>query len=364
MSSGRNRTILIAVGTLLGAFFLYLAFRDISWPELVHGVSQMKPIYFIPCTIMVLMIQFLRAVRFGVILSPLCRLGMKDLWDLLNIWAAAGMIMPARLGELVRPYLLQRRNVSFSSTVGAVLVERFFDLSGLLLLLATVLWYSPQVPPIYSLVGQILLGCLMIGYIVVLVMLAYRERVNAFLSWGLSWLPERAHGFLHGILVRLIDGFGIMANFRQALVIFVCSVLIWVLFSVLTYLFLAAFSVQAPFLVAVTIQVFICFGVALPSAPGFIGTFHAACRYALTLFGIPSVVAVSFATVYHLFSLVLCLVLGFVSYRTSDYHLDPAMLDESIEHETAAEGETTAPLPAATLSCSGEMESPVSGKRS
>jgi hypothetical protein len=100
---------------------------------------------------------------------------------------------------------------------------------------------------------------------------------------------------------------------------------LWIVFSALTYLFLLAFSIQAPFLVAVTIQVFICLGVALPSAPGFIGTFHAAGRYALTLFGIKAVVAVSFATVYHLFSFVMCLVLGLISYLTSDFRFDQAM---------------------------------------
>ncbi len=70
---------------------------------------------------------------------------------------------------------------------------------------------------------------------------------------------------------------------------------------------------------------FICLGVALPSAPGFIGTFHAAGRYALTLFGVKAVVAVSFATVYHLFSFVLCLALGLISYLTSEFRFDQAM---------------------------------------
>jgi uncharacterized membrane protein YbhN (UPF0104 family) len=62
-----------------------------------------------------------------------------------------------------------------------------------------------------------------------------------------------------------------MASFKQVMILFAYSVILWVLFSVLTYLFLLAFSIEAPFIVAVTIQVFICLGVALPSAPGFIG---------------------------------------------------------------------------------------------
>jgi glycosyltransferase 2 family protein len=331
MSSAGKRNVLIAAGMVVSLVFLYLAFRDISWSELVDGVGKMNPWYFIPCILLNLAIQLLRAVRFGIILRPFCPLSTKQLWDLLNIWAAASMIMPARLGELVRPYLLQRRGTSFSSVLGAVMVERFFDLSGLLLLLGLVLWSTPEVPRVYSLVGEIVLACLVIGYIIVLLILNRRERFGELLKKLLSWLPEGPAHFIEGMFLRLIDGFGIMASFSQAAIMFLCSVALWGLFSCLTYLFLLAFSIEAPFLVAVTIQVFLCLGVALPSAPGFIGTFHAAGRYALTLFGIKSVVAVSFATVYHLFSLVICLVLGLVSYWTSDFRLDRDLLSDEDE---------------------------------
>jgi len=331
--NGRHfkRGMLVIVGTLLGAFFFYLAFRDISWQDLMQGVRQMQPIYLFPAFVILLAIQLVRALRFGIIVSPFCRLGIRSLWDVLNLWAAASMIMPARLGELVRPYLLVSRGASFSSSFGAVLVERFFDLSGLLLLLAVILWKTPQIPKIYSLVGEVMLAGMAVGYAVVLLILARREAAQTLVEKLLSWLPARAAGFLGGIIHRLIDGLGIMASFKQVLVIFAYSVLLWTLFSCMTYLFLLAFAIDAPFLVAVTIQVFICFGVALPSAPGFIGTFHAAGRYALALFGIQAVAAVSFATVYHLFSLVTCLLLGAVSYFTGDFKFEHGIFDGSFK---------------------------------
>jgi glycosyltransferase 2 family protein len=322
-----KRLLLIVIGTALGMIFLYLAFRDISWHDFVDGLKQMNPVYLLPCTLLIIFAQLVRALRFGLILRPILRLPFKDLWDLLNIWAGASMIMPARLGELVRPYLIRGRGASFSSGVGAVMVERFFDLSGLLLLMGIVLWTTPQIPGIYSLMGKILLVMLAAGYVVVVLILAQRERVERAVTRLLSWLPAKAATFLGGIFQRLVDGFSIMASFKQAIILFGCSVLLWVVFSALTYLFLLAFHINAPslFLVAVTIQVFICLGVALPSAPGYIGTFHAAGRYALTLFGVKAVMAVSFATVYHLFSFVLCLALGLISYLTSDFRFDQAM---------------------------------------
>lgn len=340
--SRTKRNLLIVLGTGLGLFFLYISFKDISWKDLVEGISQMRLIYLLPCALLLMMIQLLRAVRFGIILSPFCRMRIKDLWDVLNIWAGASMIMPARLGELVRPYLVRQSGGSFSSAVGAVIVERFFDLSGLLLLLAVVLWTTPQVPPFYAFLGKVLLAALAAGYVMVLLVLAKREKVLGVVEKLLSWLPAKISSFVGAIVRRLIDGFGVMASFRQAAIIFLCTLAIWMLFCTMTYVFLVAFSIKAPFLVAVTIQVFICFGVALPSAPGFIGTFHAAGRYALTLFGIQAVTAVSFATAYHLFSLVGCLILGLVSYWSSRFGFDEAIFSapaaEMSAPETAAVG--------------------------
>jgi len=328
MSNGNKmrRVVLIIGGTALGLFFLFLAFRDITWHEFWVALGQIKYIYLIPGVVVAILIQLVRALRFGLIVSPFCSLQLKDLWDLMNIWAVASIIMPARLGEFVRPYLLQERGASFSSGFGAVIVERFFDLSGLLLLLGIVLWTTPEVPRMYSFLGEVLLAILALAYLFVLIILARREKVDVLAKRMLSILPERASNFLGGILGRFIDGLGIMASFKQASIIFLYSVGLWVLFSGLTYLFLLAFSIKAPFLVAVTIQVFICFGVALPSAPGFIGTFHAAGRYALTLFGIQALAAVSFATVYHFFSLIVFLILGVISYFTCRFSFDQKII--------------------------------------
>ncbi len=306
----------------MGLVFLYLAFRDVSWAEFVSGLRAMRPIYILPAIVLMVMVQFIRSLRFGLIVSPFCKLSVKKSWDLMNVWAGASIILPARLGELVRPYLLQQCGVSFSSGFGAVMVERFFDLSGLLLLLGVVLWRTPQVPKEYSSLGLALLCALALGYVIVLLMLKNRGVAERWFAKIVSFLPSKIAHFLDGIFKKLLDGLGIMASFKQAVIIFCYSVSLWVLFSLLTYVFLKAFSIHAPFLAAVTIQVFICFGIALAPAPGYIGTFHAAGRYALTLFGIQAVTAVSFATVYHLFSVLMCLGLGLLSYLTGEFSFD------------------------------------------
>ncbi|MBM4327874.1 MAG: flippase-like domain-containing protein [Deltaproteobacteria bacterium] len=349
MSSARSRfrrNALIVVGCGVGLAFFYLAFRDISWGELVDGFNRMKPLYLVPSLLLFLVVQMLRALRFGLIVSPFCRPGAKAMWDLTNIWAGLNILMPARLAEFVRPYLLRQCGASFSSGFGAVLVERFFDLSGLLTLLGVVLWGTPHLAGKYSQLGGVLLAFLAVMYALILLILARKDSVQALSDRLLARLPHRAASFLGGILHRLIEGFRIMASPWQALFIFLCSVSIWLTFAAITYLFLVAFSIEVPFLAAITIQVLLCFGVALPSAPGFIGTFHAVGRYALTIFGVAAALAVSFATVYHLFNLVASVLIATISYLTGGFRFDQGIFgsgetdcsegEESLPHATSS----------------------------
>lgn len=331
-----KRVLLTVVGCVVGSLFLYLAFRGVSWNDLKTGMGQMRPFYLLPAGLFVLMCQIVRTLRFRVIISPFSDLSIRCLWDVTNIWVAANVIMPARLGELARPYLLQSRGVSFSSTFGAVMVERFFDLSGLLFLLGVVLWNSPQLPRLYTVFGGALLLLLIVGYSLVLIILNNQEKFQAVVYKLVSILPERPAAFISRFLRRLIAGLGIMASPKKALLISMYSIILWVLFSCITYTFLLAFSIEAPFLVAVTIQVLMALGIALPSAPGFIGTFHAVGRYALALFGVNAVVAVAFATAYHLFVLTTSLLLGLWSYATSDFKLYHEMFSASADEESVS----------------------------
>jgi hypothetical protein len=326
-SINRRQWVFVALGTFLGMFFLYLTFRDISWAEFQEGVSRLKPLYLIPCAMLIMLIQFVRALRFGLIMRPFCEPGLKDLWDLMNIWGALNLMLPARLGEFARPYLLKRRGAAFSSVFGAVMVERFFDLSGLLLLLAICLSGTPEIPEQYSRMGKVLFICLGLGYIVVLFTLAKKDLVQRILERGASILPESIGAFVKSIALKLIEGLSVMASVPRALMIFVYSVTIWLLFSLITHLFLKAFGIHAPFLVAVTTQVFVCLGVALPSAPGFVGAFHVAVRYSLMLFGIQAGLAVSLATVFHLFNIGVSLSLGILSYFFGAYRVSGALLN-------------------------------------
>ena len=86
-----------------------------------------------------------RAERWQYLLGPLgpTRFGMVFRTTVIGF--AASAVLPARAGEVIRPYLLARREgLSATAAFATIVVERILDLVAVLLLLAAFLiWFDP-----------------------------------------------------------------------------------------------------------------------------------------------------------------------------------------------------------------------------
>jgi hypothetical protein len=76
------------------------------------------------------------------------------------------------------------------------------------------------------------------------------------------------------------------------------------------YMLLKAFDFTLPLMASFVIMIILIVGIAIPTAPGYIGNWHFACVLALSFFGLAKAEALSFAVVYHFLSMVIVVVLG------------------------------------------------------
>src|SRR5262249_22644831 len=74
---------------------------------------------------------------------------------------------------------------------------------------------------------------------------------------------------------------------------------IWALPAFITWTMFRALDVEVPWIAAWVVLAFVGLGVAIPSAPGYIGVFHAAATVALTIFGVPATAAFGYALLFH-----------------------------------------------------------------
>ncbi|NIQ89467.1 MAG: flippase-like domain-containing protein, partial [Deltaproteobacteria bacterium] len=218
-------------------------------------------------------------------------------------------ILPARLGELARPYLLsQNSKVDLSPAMGSVVLERLIDSVFLVVLLAICL-PALQLP---SLILSSFKGFVFILLTAVLLVLlgslpGFRER---FFQVASRILPASLSDFLTRIAETFYSGMQAVTSLKSLLVILALTSVIWAASLVSLLILFRSMDLPLGLLAGITVLVLTCIGIALPAAPGFIGNYHYACVVALGLFGVGKDIALAYAILLHFLTLAVLVILG------------------------------------------------------
>jgi uncharacterized protein (TIRG00374 family) len=300
----------LVLGILLSAVLVWLSVRGIRCGDVVDGFRSIHGAYIAWALLGMLAMQVLRSWRWGLILKPLEAVRPWTVFEVSNVGFLAITALPARLGELVRPYLISGRSgIRMTAALGTILVERVMDGATVLLLAMAALPWTPF-PPWLARSGMIF-GAAMLGLVILMIFLSLRREASLQAADPLlRRLPERVSVPLRGMIHHFIDGFRIVRDVRLLLQVGALSLLVWVVDVAIIYAMFAAFSLSLPVTAALVLMVVLLIGIAIPTAPGFIGNWHYACILGLGLFGIPKAQALSFAVIYHFLSVLIILVLG------------------------------------------------------
>jgi 4-diphosphocytidyl-2-C-methyl-D-erythritol kinase len=225
----------------------------------------------------------------------------------ITIGFMANNLLPARVGELVRVYAFSRMEaVSMSGTFGSLVVERVLDGVVLItfLLLPPLLPGFPGAGATGGAVGGLIRGMvLVLGLILVLIvaLMIWPTRVVAFAERVLGRLPGKAAKRSVGALEAFIEALQVLRRPSLLVQALLWSFAFWSWHGLSFWLGMAAFGIHEGFLAAIFTEAAVGFGVALPSAPGFFGTFHAAAAWALEgVYGVEAARSLAFAYGYHL----------------------------------------------------------------
>jgi len=113
-------------------------------------------------------------------------------------------------------------------------------------------------------------------------------------------LPEHAAKRMLGGLETFLEAVAIMRDPRLLFLGFMWTLAFWTWHGISFWLGMLAFGINTGFISAVFVEAVVGFGVALPAAPGFIGTFHASAKFALSdVYGVAEPSSLAFAFGYH-----------------------------------------------------------------
>ncbi|MDI6742156.1 MAG: lysylphosphatidylglycerol synthase transmembrane domain-containing protein [Smithella sp.] len=307
-----NKNIILGIlFSIISIVLVYLSVRDINLQDVFLAMASIHWLYVALFFIIIIFMQWLRSYRWGVILQPMEKIDQVSLFSVTSVGFMAIAAIPARIGELARPYLISRRSsIKMSSALGTVLVERVLDAFSVLLIAIAVLFFT-DLPSFIIKSGIIffLIALLMLFFIVFLIL--RREKALRLINIILSHLPGKFANKVDELIHHFIDGLKIIVNINSLLYLFFLSMFIWLVDVAAIYTLFLAFGFDLPLMASFVLMIFLIVGIAIPTAPGYIGTWHLACVLALNLFGLPKAEALSFAIVYHFLSMIIVVVLGF-----------------------------------------------------
>lgn len=294
------------LGLLLSAACLVLIFRKFDLEKLWEALSTIRMDLLLVALAVFLTTFLVRTLRWQVLLRPTRPLPYSRLFGVVMIGYMANNVLPARLGEVVRAYVLaQKEGVRKSSSLATIFIERIFDGLSLLFILGAMLiayqlgWLSLQHPFPNSIqwAGIVAAIIFSLAFLAVLA-LEFYPPFGLLLAAGVeNFAPVTLKTRLLSILTAFREGVACVRSFGTMVFVLFCSLLIWTIEGVTYTLVGSAFSLDLPLRAYFTTMVIVNLGTLIPSAPGYLGTFQFFCWLSLGLFGISKELAVSYGLV-------------------------------------------------------------------
>lgn len=290
------------IGLLISAVCLWWALRGVSWGEVAVALKSARPAYLLAAVIGAVAVGvLLRAMRWRLFLPPAERLTPGELVTATGIGLMANNVLPARMGEFVRAYVLGRRTgVGVTRAFGSLFVERLFDGTALVLILASAVLVT-DAPPWMEVLARIaaaVIGALLVFE--VLLVLFPRRLLAVIHAVTAPFLPRRWEDELEGALHRFIEAFQVLRNPRRMVPALLLTFVLWGANGFLFYLGLLAFDLgRVGYGGAMVVQSVTALGISVPSSPGFVGTFQAFIVKALSAFDVEKDLAFTYSITFH-----------------------------------------------------------------
>jgi glycosyltransferase 2 family protein len=294
----------------------------------------------------------LRALRWLYLLAPIGRARFSTAFETTTIGFAASFLLPARAGEVLRPYLLARREgLPATACFATIILERLLDMVTVLLLFGLfVALVDPASmggdPALYARVklgGVVAAAASVAGLIVFFALAGHPDRLGRAALKIERVLPPRLAHAVARFVETFAQGLGIMRQPGRLVVALLLSFPLWLSIATGIWLTSRAFHMTFGYLGSFLVMTLLVVGVAMPT-PGAIGGFHAMYQITVTtFFGVPTDRAVGGAIVLHAVSFLPVTLIGLLFMAREGLSLsrmrDMAAAEKTEDGRRKSEGE-------------------------
>ena len=295
------------LGVLISVLFIWLALRGLQLNQFWNAVQTANYWWLIPGIAVYFVAVWVRAWRWHYLLGPIKKIPTKTMFPITTIGYMGNNIYPARAGEVLRAVILKRReDVSISASLATIIVERIFD--GVVMLG----FVFVNLPELAKLTGQsgfvgniqqvAIIGTgVFIGALILFLLAAMFPAVTIRTGqWFIDrLLPQRVRQQTSALMHKFLDGLASLRSPFNILMVFLTSLVIWLLETSKYWLVMHAFNFSVSFFALMLMNGIVNLATTIPSAPGYIGTFDAPGIAVLTAYGVNQATAAGYTLVLH-----------------------------------------------------------------
>jgi len=301
-----------ALGVLISALFLYVALRKLDWGEFWTAIGTANYLWIVPGVAVYFVGVWVRAWRWHYLLRPVKAIPTSVMFPIVAIGYMGNNVYPARAGELLRAVVLKRREgVPVSASLATIIVERVYD--GVVMLafifvnlaeLSRLTGVSVNIVGMQLDIQALAIGgsVLFVGALAAFLLAAMfpspAYRAGIWLTERL--LPRRLQTQALGMGGKFLDGLSSLSSPFEALMVFVTSLVIWLLETGKYWFVMHAFGFEVSFFTLMLMNGIVNLATTLPAAPGYVGTFDTPGIETLVAYGVARGVAAGYTIVLHI----------------------------------------------------------------
>lgn len=313
------------LASVLAVALLVWFLRHANLGDVWHQVQQARVGFVLLGAAFMAVTYWVRAYRWQVLLAPLGPTRFRTAFRTTVIGFAALSLLPARAGDLLRPYLLARQEgLSPPATFATIVLERVLDLVAVLACLAVFVWgFSEHATMSPVLRRSIELSSVVAGAAAVAllamtwVLASHPERIGTIVFSVTRVLPRRLGVRLARLARTFSGGFAVARQPRSLVAAMIWSIPLWLALAGEVWAITTAFGIEMSFVGSFLLQALLVIGVAVPT-PGAVGSYHEAYRIGVTtFFGARNDAAVAAAIVVHAVAFIPVAVMG-IFFMTQD----------------------------------------------
>lgn len=299
-----KRPLQLAAGIAVSAVCVWWSMRGVSVAEVARELRGASLPGFVAVMAVTLLGFLIRSVRWRYFVNVGRPLALRSLFSATMIGFMANNLLPFRLGEFVRPWVLARREgLSKTTLLATVVVERAVDMLTLLGILALATLVHPvsgdtDAGRLLQAGAQVLIVLCVLLTVFVIAIERSRGFAQAVVRTLTSPLPAGGRARVAEMLDQFIEGLGLFRDFGRLAVVFVLSFAMFLCFALALALSLWSLGISLPWYAGLVLLVVTAIGIMVPAAPGYIGTLNIACTAGLALFGVGKTLSVPFSWFY------------------------------------------------------------------